>query len=63
MRTFVFWAVLLTGLGIGGWLARGIGNRPIEQETWSGATRQSLLGAFIIGSSLLAASVVTRVIF
>jgi hypothetical protein len=41
MRTFVFWGVLLTGLAIGGWLARGIGNRPIEHETWSGATRQS----------------------
>jgi hypothetical protein len=63
MRTFVFWGVLLTGLAIGGWLARGIGNRPIEHETWSGATRQSLLGAFIIGSSLLAALVVTRIIF
>ena len=63
MRTLVWWAVLLLVLGIGGWLARDIGNLPLPQESVAGATRQSLLGAFISGGALLAATVVTHIFF
>jgi hypothetical protein len=63
MKIVVWCAVFLAGMGLGGRLARNIGNLPIEQESVAGAARQSLLGLVIIGGSVLAASFVTRVVF
>ena len=50
-------------MGVCGHLSRNVANKPIEKESVAGATRQSLLGAFIIAGSVIAAFGATRLIF
>jgi hypothetical protein len=59
----VWWLVFLTCMGLCGRMSRNIANKPIEEESVAGATRQSLLGALIIAGSVIAAFGATRVIF